>query len=567
MKKTSLFSAFSLVDDMFIAEAAPSQSKKNTRVLWRVAIPTIAACLAFALILPLSIMVYSRFTGDAADCTTSASGSNFLPCVTAPEEDMFDASAGAPDEEWGALLPAPSEPDPIKPGQSGDSYTETVENGFVSTVTNNKSFFSIDYSTASYPNIRALVEKGIVPQVNAVRMEEMLNYFNYDYATPTDDAILGLTASLFDTPFNAETKLLTVGLKAEEIEFSEVENNLVFLIDVSGSMSDANKLPLVQQAFSLLVENLNPADRVSVVTYASSDRVALSGAYGYEKNKILAVIDDLMAGGSTAGSAGISTAYQLAKEYFIEGGNNRVILMTDGDFNVGVTDNKSLEEFIADKRKTGVYFSVYGFGMGNWKADKMETLALNGNGAYGYIDSIKEARRALVEEIGGSLVTVAKDVKAGIEFNPDYIESYRLIGYENKLLTEEEFENTETDAGELGAGHTVTVVYEVKLTADALAKGGTLGEVKLKYKTPDTGENREATLSIATEVYHETLTVQDTFIAAVVEFAHIMRKSDYRADASLESVVARLEALDFSDDEYKAEFREIVKKYMALVTE
>lgn len=574
MKKTRLFRAFSLVDDDLVSEANPQALKPKKTFHRKRFVGLLAACLALVLLIPLSIVMFSRFFGGASEYTTALvgtsnapvgtsnkapSGEHWAPMITqaAPE---VNAPTGMPDV-WGEPLPSPSEPD-----HSGDSYTDTVENGFVTTATNNKSFFSIDYSTASYPNIRALVEMGVVPPIGAVRMEEMLNYFKYDYAAPTDDAILGLTASMFDTPFNAQTKLLTVGLKAEEITFSEVENNLVFLIDVSGSMASSNKLPLVQQAFSLLAENLNPSDRVSIVTYASSDRVALSGAYGYETEKILAVIEDLMAGGSTAGSAGISTAYQLAQKYFIEGGNNRVILMTDGDFNVGVTDNKSLEEFIADKRQTGVYFSVYGFGMGNWKADKMETLALNGNGAYAYIDSLKEARRALVEEIGGSLVTVAKDVKAGIEFNPEFVESYRLIGYESKLLTEDEFENSATDAGELGSGHSVTVVYEVMLTADALAKAGTLGEVKLKYKTPDTDTDREESLSITTEVYHETLTAQDSFIASVVEFAHIMRNSAYRADASLESLIERLDTLELSQDEYKVEFREIVKKYAELVT-
>ena len=304
---------------------------------------------------------------------------------------------------------------------SGEGYTEITENGFVSTTENNTSYFSIDANTASYPNIRSIINNGYIPSKNAVRVEEMLNYFSYDYKTPEGDDILSLNASLFDNPYNPETKLLTIGLAAEEIDFTGVKNNLVFLIDTSGSMFSDDKLPLVQQAFMMLTEALNPEDRVSIVTYAGSRTVALDGAYGYEKAKIMAVIEDLQAGGSTAGADGINGAYRLAEKYFIEGGNNRVILATDGDFNVGVSSVEGLEDLVAEKRQSGIYFSVYGVGRGNLKSDKMETLALKGNGTYSYIDSVKEAKRALVTDIGGSLVTVAKDVKAGITFNTEWV--------------------------------------------------------------------------------------------------------------------------------------------------
>ena len=342
---------------------------------------------------------------------------------------------------------------------SGDNYTEIIENEFVSTNENNTSYFSIDANTASYPNLRSQIKQGYTSiNKDAVRIEEMLNYFSYDYKTPEGDDILALNASLFDNPYNPETKLLTIGLAAEEIDFSGVSNNLVFLIDTSGSMFSSDKLPLVQQAFMMMTEALNPQDRVSIVTYAGSQKVALDGACGYEKDKIMAVIEDLRAGGSTAGAAGINTAYQLAEKYFIQGGNNRVILATDGDFNVGVSSNDGLEKLISEKRQSGVYFSVFGVGHGNLQSEKMETLALKGNGTYSYIDSVSEAKRALVDGIGGSIVTVAKDVKAGIIFNPEWVDSFRLVGYENKLLTEEQFNDSNTDAGELGSGHTVTVV-------------------------------------------------------------------------------------------------------------
>ena len=453
-------------------------------------------------------------------------------------------------------------------GLSGEKYTEIVENGFVSTAENATSYFSVDANTASYPNLRSLINRGYVniPK-DAVRIEEMLNYFDYDYKTPENGEILSLTSSVFDTPYNPETKLLTLGLAAEEIKLSDVKNNLVFLIDVSGSMSSADKLPLVQSAFMLLTESLNPEDRVSIVTYASGDKVALSGAFGYEKNKIMKSIEDLSAGGSTAGADGIETAYELARQYFIEGGNNRVILATDGDFNVGLSRTEDLEQFISKKRETGVYFSVYGFGRENIKSEKMEALALAGNGVFSYIDSIKEARRALVTDIGGSLVTVAKDVKAGISFNSDLIESYRLIGYENKLLTEEEFESSETDAGEIGSGHTVTVVYEIKLKDGAdLEAEGTLADVTVKYKPTenvgaDAATEQSTVLTVKSEAYHAAATGNDLFVASVVEFGLLLRESEYKANATPEGLISRLEQLDLANDEFKSEFRELVKKH------
>ena len=449
--------------------------------------------------------------------------------------------------------------------EGGEEYTEIVENAFINTSEQPSSYFSIDANTASYPNLRSLINMNANIPKDAVRVEEMLNYFDYDYATPEGDDILALTSSVFDTPYNAETKILTVGLAAKEVEFTEQQNNIVFLIDVSGSMNSTDKLPLVQLAFSMLAENLNDGDRVSIVTYAGEDKVALDGAYGYEKKKIVGTIEDLSASGSTAGSKGIRTAYSLAEKYFIEGGNNRVILATDGDFNVGLTALEDLETYISRKRDSGVYFSVFGFGRGNIKSDKMETLALNGNGTYSYIDSVNEARRALVTNIGGTMLTVAKDVKAGIVFNPDYVESYRLIGYENKLLTQEEFEDDTTDAGELGSGHTVTVAYEIKLTDKALDSEENFAQVTIKYKpTENSGgaseTSKEVLLDVGTMSYHTTLTSQDAFIASVIEFALILRDSAYKGDANITDLIDRLNALTL-DDEFKTEFRDLVKTY------
>ena len=450
---------------------------------------------------------------------------------------------------------------------SGEGYTEIVENNFVSAAENPNSYFSIDANTASYPNLRNLITRGYgsIPK-DAVRVEEMLNYFDYDYETPSDGSVLSLTSSVFDTPYNEDTKLLTIGLAAQKVDFSGVKNNLVFLIDVSGSMYSDDKLPLVQQAFMMLAENLNPEDRVSIVTYASGDSVPLSGAYGYEKQKIVAAIEDLTAGGSTAGSKGIKKAYALAEQYFIEGGNNRVILATDGDFNLGTTTTIGLEHLISEKRESGIYLSVFGFGRGNVQSEKMETLALKGNGVYSYIDSVNEAKRALVEGIGGSMVTVAKDVKAGITFNPEYVESYRLVGYENKLLTEEEFNDSNTDAGELGSGHTVTVVYEIVMTDKAVSDGGNIAEVVIKYKPTenvggDATTEQSLTLAVGADRYHSEMTATDAFVSSVVEFALILRDSSFKADSDLNALITRLSDLDLSGDEFKAEFRDLVIAY------
>ena len=573
MKNEKLFRAFSEIDEALVAEADPDGEKASSRErktkekkpfftgMKKWALPVVAACLLLAISLPMAAH-FAVSDSPSFDISGLGNGnmdggvSQLYPYLT------------------GGINPMPSLPtvDKTEDGSNGpfwtdgEGYTEIVENSFVKASENGSSYFSIHANTASYTNLRSMLREGYtkIPK-NAVRVEEMLNYFKYDYRVPEDGSILSLTAALFDTPYNHETKLLTVGLATEKVEFSGVANNIVFLIDTSGSMYSEDKLPLVQQAFSLLTENLNPTDRVSIVTYAGSQKIALSGAYGYQKEMITAAIEDLSAGGGTAGSKGIETAYQLAKSYFIEGGNNRVVLMTDGDFNVGVTNTNDLKELISDKRETGVYFSVYGVGRGNLQAQIMETLAKNGNGSYHYIDSVKEARRALAEDIGGSLVTVAKDVKAGITFDPAYVDSYRLIGYENNLLTQEEFENNETDAGELGSGHTVTVVYELKMTDKALAEGENIANVVVRYKPTEnsvSGEimDQELILPVSTSVYHETLTTQDAFIASVIEFALLLRESAYSGKADWNLLIRRLDTLTLTD-EYQEEFRSLVKLY------
>lgn len=575
MKQKKLMESFSLLDDDLIAEANPHAAKPAAKILLKKwLITAISACLVLAIVIPV---VWIASSSNPALTSGEPGVSDNVPTQTTPSgtTNSFDSptitNADPPeapedpsvDEELADGVPmAPGSP---STGSDGNHYTDIIENGFVKVSETAESFFSIDVSTASYPNIRATLKRGLLPQKNAFRTEEILNYFKFDYTTPTNGDVFALNASMFPNPYNRDTLLLTVGLAAEAVEFTNVQNNLVFLIDVSGSMYSADKLPLAQKAFSMLVDNLNPNDRVSIVTYAGDDRVALSGAYGDEKDTIKAVIDDLQAGGSTAGAAGINTAYELAREYFIEGGNNRVILMTDGDFNVGTSSVDGLKNLITEKRQSGVYFSVYGFGTSNWQADKMEALALAGNGMYGYIDSELEAKRALVDEIGGSLVTVAKDVKAGIRFDADFIDSYRLVGYETKQMNEDDFNNTEKDAGEIGSGHTVTVVYEIKLCDGALSQPAKLGSVEIRFKDPKTDENKSLTLDLMNTVYHETMTANDAFVASVVEFVLLARESDYKADASFDSLITRLDDLDFTADTFKAEFRESVKLYYQIM--
>ena len=451
---------------------------------------------------------------------------------------------------------------------SSEEYTEIVENAFVSADELPTSYFSIDANTASYPNIRSFINNGQASGIpkDAVRIEEMLNYFEYDYDRPEGDDILALTSAIFDNPYNPETKLMTLGLAAKEVDMSGIRNNIVFLIDTSGSMESSDKLGLVQSAFKLLAENLGDNDRVSIVTYAGSETVALDGAFGYEKDKIKAVISDLRSGGSTAGAVGINKAYELATQYFIDGGNNRVILATDGDFNVGISDSGKLEKLISEKRETGVYFSAYLFGHGNIKSEKMERLALAGNGTYSYVDSASEAKRVFVECIGGSLVTVAKDVKAGITFNSNYIAEYRLVGYENKLLTSEEFEDENTDAGELGSGHTLTVVYEIKLKESELQGTDEIASVDIRYKSTENssdsaGENLTLTLKVLGDAYTTAPSDTDLFVTSVVEFGLILRDSQYGVNADLDELIERLDSIDMANRSDWADFKKTVKAY------
>ncbi|WP_313127912.1 vWA domain-containing protein [Anaerocolumna sp.] len=460
-----------------------------------------------------------------------------------------------------------------------EEYNAIAENNFKSVQDNPLSTFSIDVDTASYSNVRRMLYNNQTVVPDAVRIEEMINYFHYDYQKPRGEEPFSVTTELSDCPWNKEAKLLLIGLQAQEIDMEErPSTNLVFLLDVSGSMDEEDKLPLMQKAFVLLTENLTEKDRVSIVTYAGYESVVLEGARGNETGKIVNAIENLSAGGSTAGAAGIMKAYQLAEEYFIKGGNNRVILATDGDLNVGVTSEGELTRLIKEKKESGVFLSVLGFGTGNIKDNKMEALADNGNGNYAYIDSLLEAKKVLVEEMGGTLYTVAKDVKLQVEFNPARIGSYRLIGYENRALNTEDFNDDTKDAGEIGAGHRVTALYELigidskqpVSTTDLKYQSGNsdtsnrefneeLLTINIRYKEPDGNKSKLLSVPVMDRAYTRVMPKNLAFASSVAAFGMILRDSEFKGDASLNMVLELLKEYNYSNDEYKDEFISLVK--------
>ncbi len=467
-----------------------------------------------------------------------------------------------------------------QPEFNTEEYNSITENRYLSAAVNPLSTFSADVDTASYSNVRRYIDDRTLPPADAVRIEELLNYFSYDYPEPNENEPFSVTTEVSECPWNKDAKLLHVGMQAMKPDTDELPpSNLVFLIDVSGSMDSADKLPLVKEAFFLLTEQLGEDDRISIVTYASSDRVVLEGATGKDKQAISDAIYLLDAGGSTAGSAGITTAYAIAERYFIEGGNNRIILATDGDLNVGPSSEGELTRLVEEKRESGVFLSVMGFGTGNIKDNKMEALADNGNGTYYYIDSEAEARKVLVEEMGGTLFTVAKDVKFQVEFNPSVVKGYRLIGYENRLMQDEDFNDDTKDAGEIGAGHHVTVLYEIvtvdspieintpELTYQNSADTGSddFLTVKVRCKRPDEDESVLFTYPVGQDKYTENPSDDFIFAAAVAQYGMLLRESDYANGTDYEDVLSLLDSrVGLLEDDYRSDFRRIVSDTMHL---
>lgn len=467
-----------------------------------------------------------------------------------------------------------------------EEYATLHENIFLQATRNPLSTFSIDVDAASYSNVRRFLNNGQLPPKDAVRIEEMVNYFHYEYDQPKGEHPFNVITELSQAPWQPHHKLVHIGLKGKDIPLGDLPpSNLVFLIDVSGSMNAPNKLPLLKSAFTMLVEQLRTADKVAIVVYAGAAGVVLPSTSGAEKSRILGALDQLQAGGSTAGGAGIQLAYSIAKQNLIHQGNNRVILATDGDFNVGASSNAAMERLIEEKRKDGIFLTVLGFGMGNYKDSKMEILADKGNGNYAYIDNILEARKVLVDEFGGTLFTIAKDVKLQVEFNPASVQAYRLIGYENRKLQNEDFNNDKKDAGDLGSGHTVTALYEIipvgvksdfipldKLkyqssTVNPSAyKTKEMLTVKLRYKDPQ-GSKSKLLVEPVSDTSKAWDTTSDNFrwSAAVASFGMLLRDSDFKGGASYSQVLTWAQGAKGEDMEgYRTEFIRMVKSCQLL---
>jgi Ca-activated chloride channel homolog len=470
--------------------------------------------------------------------------------------------------------------------QSDEEYSGLVENKFFEAKKDALTTFSIDVDRAGYSNVRRMLNANVLPPKDAIRIEEMINYFDYDYPQPTAESKdpVTINTEYTDSPWNPGLKLMKIGIQAKKVETDKLAaSNLVFLIDVSGSMQDQNKLPLVKKGFGLLIDQLREQDRVSIVVYAGAAGMILPLTSGKEKGKIKDALEKLEAGGSTAGGEGIKLAYKMAEENFIKDGNNRVILASDGDFNVGVSSEEDLKKLIEQKREKGVFLSVLGFGMGNYKDNKMEVLADKGNGNYAYIDNIQEAQKVFVNEFGGTLFTVAKDVKLQLEFNPAFVKAYRLIGYENRMLQNEDFNDDKKDAGEMGSGHTVTALYEIVPTgvesqylktidklkyqkteeksSSNLVKSEEVLTVKLRYKLPDGNKSQLMEKAVNNEsIAFNHASENFIFAASVAEFGLILRDSEYKGQASFEHVIESAKKAKGLDDEgYRSEFIKLVK--------
>lgn len=469
---------------------------------------------------------------------------------------------------------------PLSTNSTTEEYAEISENGFKNPFQDPLSTFSIDVDAASYSNVRRFLNLGQMPPKDAVRIEEMINYFDYDYKQPKNEDPFAINTEVATSPWNKEHKLVHIGLQGKDISMDNLPpTNLVFLLDVSGSMNAQNKLPLLKSAFTMLINKLRPEDKVAIVVYAGAAGEVLPSTSASEKEKILDALDKINAGGSTAGGAGIQLAYKIAKQNFMKEGNNRIILATDGDFNVGASSDKAMEELIEEKRGDGIFLTVLGFGMGNYKDAKMEILADKGNGNYAYIDNILEAKKVLVNEFGGTLFTIAKDVKIQVEFNPAKVQAYRLVGYENRLLAPEDFNNDKKDAGELGAGHTVTALYEIipvgvqsQFTVDDLKYQKTtlnpkasdsdeLMTVKLRYKQPDGGKSKLLVRTID-DLNKSVNTTSDNFrwSASVAAFGMLLHNSDFKGDLTYTDIYTLAKSARGKDEEgYRAEFIRMVE--------
>ena len=453
---------------------------------------------------------------------------------------------------------------PFEGDPTADEFQTFVENEFIKTEDENISTFAADVDTASYAYFRKLVQSGynlkelIATAGTSIRTEEMINYFDYGYDNPKNGELFSTKMQIAPCPWNENAMLMMLGLQAKKVE-TAAKNNLVFLIDISGSMAAEDKLELLQKSFAHLVDQLGKDDVISIVTYAAGEQVILDGCSGSKKDLIMKKIQSLSAKGATNGEAGLKMAYQLAETHYIQDGNNRIILASDGDLNVGISSSEELEEFVSEKRDQGVFLSVLGFGTGNYKDAAMETIADCGNGVYYYIDSENEAEKIFGHEIFSTLYTVAKDVKLQLTFNPDVIEAYRLVGYENRILSNEDFENDKKDAGEMGAGLSLTVCYELiyKMAPDSTDPDWMTLEVR--YKEPDGDKSKEQNYAFGRENYTDTPDDNFKFVSAVIETSMILHKSKFIGNILLSDVLGTLDTLSLQGDFYKEQFKELVE--------
>lgn len=461
-----------------------------------------------------------------------------------------------------------------------EEYSKINDNEFKSADKDPLSTFSIDVDKASYSNVRRFITAGNLPPADAVRVEELINYFPYNYPQPKDNAPFSITTQYMDCPWNSSHNLIHIGIQGKEIKMDRMPlNNLVFLLDVSGSMDEPDKLPLLKSGLRLLVEQLRPEDKVAIVVYAGAAGVVLPPTSGNQREKIIDAIENLSAGGSTAGGEGINLAYKLAKQNFVSKGNNRIILATDGDFNVGVSSDGELTRLIEKQREDGVFLTVLGFGTGNYKDSKMEQLADKGNGNYAYIDNLLEAKKVLVKEMGGTLLTIAKDVKIQIEFNPAKVKAYRLVGYENRMLNKEDFNDDKKDAGELGSGHNVTAIYEIipsgstemtasvdtlkyqKIVSVSRTSTNEVMTIKFRYKEPNGTTSKLITEVMGDNRVSFSSTSEDCrFALSVAEFGMLLRNSEFKGVSDYKTVLKLAKASKGKDEDgYRAEFIRIVE--------
>jgi len=489
----------------------------------------------FTILVSVIALVCLVGCSGTADTSTTHANDNYYPEI-AQSDDI-------PDEE----------------ATNQETYDESGESGFIDAAEIPVSTFSSDVDTASYSNLRRQVNSGIQPQ--GVRIEELVNYFDYDYPAPSliAEHPFSVSTEVSDCPWNPSHQLAMIGVQATRGVPTVEGNNIVLLLDVSGSMDAPNKLPLLIDSFSLLVNTLGDDDVVSIVTYAGANKIVADSVPGSDHDTLLTALKKLTAGGSTAGAQGLRTAYELAEKNFIDGGNNRVILATDGDFNVGVSSVDGLTTLIEEERDSGVYISVLGFGMGNLKDATMEAIADHGNGNYAYIDTLNEAHKVLVDEFDSTMFVVAQDLKLQVEFNPGMVSQYRLIGYDNRRLADEDFTDDTKDAGDVGAGHAVTAFYEL---VPASAPTGDYFSVAVRYKQPGASESTEVRFPISAKAYSASPSTDFIFASAVAEFGLIAIDSEYKADANLEEVKSRAtDGLGEDPDGLRQEFVTIVSTY------